>query len=786
MNYFKYIYSRIIKILFFSAFFLANNLFALPKCLIDYNFFQANDDSIILNDDWNWKIKLYNKTKNKYFQTIVCENPNEAFSFILKENDNGRFHMLNTKINEVLVNKNTDLMYSINENNSGFTILNTNSNIGLKINYFIQQKLTNNLFFFNNGSLIYDAYNTSYVFAKLPRYNFNFNTTDFCFNNRSFFPYLRLTFAHDLYDCNPNLRGSNFNDVYVKPNINEIKSNSDLIFSLITNKLFVGPKKVGPGNCSFNIETSNSNSIIKVQDDFYSRFNFDIIDNPILKQKLYYNNGKELIYSSPNYYSFNDSNIAFYDKHNFEVSIFNFFYNNQNKVIKSKYFDRIGYVKFFELDKTSNYLYLEYEPPFNTYFYNTSRYYYGKHPNELMVINCITNNVVYIGPSLNIDYTCDKVGYIMTMANSFQLEDSLVTKVKNNEVSFEKYGLLWDYTNTISSDLNKRGTYASPIEYKFVWKRYLVNLFELFNEEFENCIDSLAEININKNDFFADNNKNEFKKNHLIDSLIWNSYKFNHHKSVSKNLIYKNNFLIDDSVFNFYYSINKLDYNGKNTEKETNNYNESIKLSFSDVKKHVTSNTTYFIFEFKSDYLSQNFISMINSFNLLHVHIPFSDDPLEKDFIYKNGNNDGLIKLDPSFDQSIYLKTQKFYRSQFIHDNFGYYYKYSIVSNDADIAKNIFEQLSVNKNFSLTFEFNKKFDENSIVNSSEFNLLNNVSIFSNIDNNHYALKYYNQINKSSDFKTTYSIYGNDKGNLINNYIPNDSFNFSSIVVNDIL
>jgi hypothetical protein len=689
-------------------------------------------------NNWEKKLNLYNKTKNKYFRTIVAEKPVEAITSYLNENNYAFYNYFNNKIKEFELNNGLDLIYSIKEKEEIF--INHNTNLGLKLKGFIKQQLSENLIIFNSGDLAFNLKNTSTIFLKLPQLEFNLEPNQkTIFNSGIYFPNFRLSISNKIYNCDSK-RGSNFNasDNSTKEFENKI-SKSDIIYSLYDNKLKVLENEMKDGNCTYDIFTSNSKDYFLLKNKIYNINTLESI-NENINQKIY--NLLRDTYNEPAY-SFNDSNIVIYDKKNKYISLVNLHDTSKVKFINTKFFNRIDEINFMEIDKFSKYIYITYKLPYyfngiSDYGYINKRYknsngdYY--HPKEMIVIENNSNKVVYLGPEISIDYTTEKLGYIMTKASFFTMKDSLIKYLKPGNATYEKYGFVWDYINASIPKYND----FNPAEYKNYGKRYLINLNPLLNDNFEEMLLNFErEFDKNNNNFFNDENSIKKQKIIFLDSLICHSFEWVKNTNKYSEEFSKLKEKISDTNLNIYsmYTKDSVEdkYEGEYTIDSINSikYRISNQIDFNLVKlkKFVDKYKTEFGFLLKSSYLDSDIVKIIKNNNLKERDLDFLNSDKLKNYI--------LVK-----------------------DSIGYYMYYKILIEDAQLAKKINDTLSKNP-FSIGFVHFYNPDAN--INCTECKILNNISNPLDIDN--YIIEYCNSLKKIEKFKSYFTMFeGEDEVN----------------------
>lgn len=642
-------------------------------------------DNITTNDSnstWSKKLSLYENSKTKYLRTIVCSGSSGISEIIKKE-----LWSL-TNVNEIILGNYNDILYSVEENdnpsaqNSRRLILNNKGKIGLEIpNVFVAQQLSGNIFLLN-GNEIFNSKSIEFNKVRMPNY-------DFKFDKICVFPYLRIAYPNFLFSRDYNSRG---NRDY-KPNY----YNSDLIYSFENEKLSYLMSWGNQYSVNFGTSTNTfllDNKIYKKNNLENVEINFDKISSE--KNNSSYND--EIIKPVKNetkIVAFNDSiYIALYKKEKL-LKLFNI---NTEKIdtIFLKYHRDVSEYLSFEVDQYGKYLYVE----FSTYGVfeddKKSGYRYRKY---MSVYDCISKKLVYVGPFIGIQHTTEKIGWVMTKATFVQLKEDQVISSKNE--SYNKYGVTWNPTNIIQ--YNKYDNFM-PSRNVVVLERNLIDLTSIFNPNFEYELSEKILKLTPKEDFF---NKELIKERifNLSDSFIQKSYLWSKCFEKENYLVKENNNYNSIKSYAVEDFIEKYDYQEYINPPVNESYFFPKLISLT--KEDGFKNKKYFIFSIRID-------SLPIKLSKIKVNLP------DGQYIYRNGQYIGFLK-SPQINviDSVFC---------------SYEFKIQIEEEDALNAQ-LFNELLMKKN--INAYISSKWNEKSIMNSIELEIIEDYFKSSNLDPNHY-------------------------------------------------
>jgi len=403
-----------------------------------------NCNAQTINDSiWIKKISYYKSTEDKYFRTKVRTDGASAISDITREQ---RKSIQTTgksidqyKVHEIVLSDFKDIIYSVGEK----SYMNHKGIIGLSTNQYICQQFSPRYYLFNSSSKdgnevirsdgyyvelipsktelfdtvknyigddeIYDIKTQKFTKMNLPQYNF-------VFDKILPFPYLRITTPKDL------------NDVFNPDN------NSDFLYSMLNKEIYnpitqiieARNKPITYSNSIQKLRTirfASSQKYFKIGDYIYN-----ISDGEQLELNIELGGDLEYRKYGVNYVlTFNDS-IFIIGNHRTDdaLTILNI-NNNSTYNLPLNKINKLDEFIFVEIDKFGKYLYLESE-------------------NKLTIYDCQFNKISYQGPHVGIDYTTDKVGWIMTKTHLVNLYKD-ATPTTEDVLKITKSGFTWQTKN---------------------------------------------------------------------------------------------------------------------------------------------------------------------------------------------------------------------------------------------------------------------------------------------------------------------------------------------------
>lgn len=484
-----------------------------------------NCNAQTINDSiWIKKISYYKSTEDKYFRTNVRTDGASAISDITREHSKsiqttGK-SIDQYKVHEIVLSDFKDIIYSVGEK----SYMNHKGIIGLSTNQYIRQQFSPRYYLFNtsskndnevirsNGSYIelitrdrdffdtlknyigfdeiYDIKTQQFTKMNLPQYNFEFDKI-------IPFPYLRITTPKDLDDkFNPN-------------------NNSDFLYSIL-NKEIYNPitkiiedryKPVTYSNHINKLETirfSTSQNLFQIGDYIYK-----ISDGEQIELNIEIGGDLEYRRLVVNYVlTFNDSMFVI-GNHRIDdtLTIININNNSICNLSLNK-IDKLNELILIEIDKFGKYLYLESK-------------------NKLTIYDCQFNKISYQGPHVGIDYTTDKVGWIMTKTHRVNLYKD-ATPTTEDVKKITKSGFTWQTENVYKKP--SMGD-QSWINKTFIFQRSLINLSNILDTSFCMKLEKLVGAALPPNDLFTDYSNLENRRNKIHDSLIHCSYTW--HKTIA-------------------------------------------------------------------------------------------------------------------------------------------------------------------------------------------------------------------------------------------------------------
>ena len=648
-------------------------------------------------DIWKQKLALYDKSKTQYLRTKVFFNGHVGVSDRINKNNILRLCM---SVDEVFMRDHNDIMYSVtdgDEEDSYYKrklVTNYDGIIGLEVsNIYIAQQFSENYFSLSTGDYLFNFKSGDHDFLRMPKY-------DFTFNKLKPFPYLRVGCPDYLFSSSYSNRGNrNYRPHYY---------NSDLIYSIENEKLSCLIKSgsrynilFGSGKRYFNLD----NELYDVANLSKLQLNFDrLIDgNP---NGLNGVGGHTFERIPAPIVTFNDSLCISYYKKAKILKIYNFGTEKVDTIQLDFYRDMMDDANF-EVDQFGKYLYIEFRPKDENGNEYTSGYSSNNAdaPNCLKIYDCKTKKLVYLGPSIRIDHTMEKIGWVMTKAISIQKENVKISPKKLEQV--EMYGLDWELTNYQPPIGKYESVPSSPV---FVLERSLINLSGLLNIDFqkdlENKIANLTPVEDIFNVNYVAN-----RKQFLFDSLITCSHLWSQGSVIDwPNIPINVDQNVPDSLF-----IKHVEKYSSDLPHPQDEYSEFIPRLLS-----LKRNGDLFTFSFCIDSLPINLLE-------LNANFP-GDDPNPFDKIVEyyddfqiNGNHGGNLKRLK--DSTIKLIDSNFFS-----------YKFEIITNEEKIAQQINKNI---KDKIFSGQLSRTWNSSSIMNSLEVQLIDEYFESSNLDVKHY-------------------------------------------------
>jgi hypothetical protein len=564
--------------------------------LFAITFFFLNCNAQIPSDSiWEKKINHYRATEKKFFRTIVKTDGASAFSELVREHRgliqaNGAEIRLE-KVHELVLGNYRDIIYSVGQK----SYMNYKGLIGLSVNQYIRQQFSPNFYLFNSSSEhgdkvvrqqgnyieiipsttqffdtlkkwigfdeIYDLKSQQFTRVNLPQYNFEFDKI-------TPFPYLRITTPKD-----------------IKNNFNETNNNSDLLYSICNKELYdpvseIIENKYGIIQNSLfipesrKINFSSSQNYFKLGDYIYNTSDGERLD---LSVQI----GGDVEYRKYNVnyvVTFNDS---FFVIANHRISDNVVILNVNTDLVYNLNLNKIGNLSdliFIEIDKFGKYLYLESK-------------------NKLTVFDCQFNKIAFQGPYVGIDYTMDKVGWIMTKALRVSLnKDAIPTNTDIKELT--KSGFSWKTENVYRKPEPGTETWFNKTH---IFERFLIDLSNILDTAFCDKIGNLVSAALPRVDYFTDISVIERRKTTLFDSLLLCSYTWiKGIPKIDNRICFANNSQNLDSVFIEFYNANLKIVSSIDSFKESEVYPYLIEKGINrfSVEKQVDSESHLEFFNF--------------------------------------------------------------------------------------------------------------------------------------------------------------------------------------------
>jgi hypothetical protein len=477
-----------------------------------------NCNAQTINDSiWIKKISYYKSTEDKYFRTKVRTDGASAISDITREQ---RKSIQTTgksidqyKVHEIVLSDFKDIIYSVGEK----SYMNHKGIIGLSTNQYICQQFSPRYYLFNSSSKdgnevirsdgyyvelipsktelfdtvknyigddeIYDIKTQKFTKMNLPQYNF-------VFDKILPFPYLRITTPKDL------------NDVFNPDN------NSDFLYSMLNKEIYnpitqiieARNKPITYSNSIHKLRTirfASSQKYFKIGDYIYN-----ISDGEQLELNIELGGDLEYRKYGVNYVlTFNDS-IFIIGNHRTDdaLTILNI-NNNSTYNLPLNKINKLDEFIFVEIDKFGKYLYLESE-------------------NKLTIYDCQFNKISYQGPHVGIDYTTDKVGWIMTKTHLVNLYKD-ATPTTEDVLKITKSGFTWQTKNVYKKPSMGNQSWLNKT---FIFQRSLIDLSNIIDTSFCMKLEKLVGAALPPSDIFTNNSNLENRRTKIYDSLINCSY----------------------------------------------------------------------------------------------------------------------------------------------------------------------------------------------------------------------------------------------------------------------
>ena len=653
------------------------------------------------SDVWAQKLVLYEKSKSKYLRTKVYSNGNIGITDRISQNIN-----VLLDVDEIVIGDYRDILYSVKYESNELSkqygrklVANYSETIGLEIpNFHIAQQFSETYFTFSSGNQVFNSLTGEFSYLRMPKY-------DFKFNKLNCFPYLRVGCPDYLFSTDFNNRGnSNYKPSYY---------NSDLYYSIENKKLISITNRgkdyeviFGSGEkyCEIN------NNIYNIQNLEILNLNFDrLIDGNPNGLNEYGDHTFEQI-PAP-IVAFSDSMCVSYFKKDNLLKLYNY---NTKKVdtIQLNLYPTIEKFEHIEIDPFNRYLYIEFEPANNGEKHLTSPYNHSL----LSIFDCKTKKIVYLGPYIGIDHTTEQIGWVMTKALYSNKKENIKISTKKLD-NVNKFGMEWNLTNyqpPIGKNDFINSSQVVTIE------RSLINLSTLMHYDFLNELDKKIARLLPVEDIFNTSSVAN-RKLFLLDSLIACSHLWS--KGIGTQLV---NSMTRKTIFHNYDDsiIKHIKRYGEELPYPNGQYFYYIPRLLS-LKRENNS----FIFSFRIDSLPSDLLE-------LNAKLPGADpNPFDKvseyyETIYFKERYAGNLKRT---DNSIVTDDSNFF-----------HYDFEIITDDENIARLLNDLI---KNEVLTASLSREWNEASILNSLEVELINEYFTNSNLTSNHYWFEVLNECKK---------------------------------------
>lgn len=653
-------------------------LLILQSLIVHAQISQINNS---LDTLWNTKLKLYEKSKTQFLRTKVVYG-SKGITEILKDN---RRVLLD--VDEIFIKNYSDVLYNVkydsdvlDEQYGRSLITNYTGHIGLEMkNSYVRGQLSENLFFFNFTELVFDSKLVDWGYVRLPKQHF-------LFDKITPFPYLLLSYRDYLFSPDYKSRG---NEKY-RPSANS----SDLIFNLSNQNI----SHLESWGNEFDLTFGSSQVLCKLGNDIFSIHDLKKIELDYDRNEQ--TNESEYVPATGEFrkrnvfapiITFNDSIfISHYKLNNLLVK-----YNLNTKVIDTIQLAEIiddnrwdSHFEYAEIDRFGKYLYLEFKRKIHLSLL--------EEVNLLAIYDCQLNRLVYLGPFIGIDYTSEKLGWVMTKAIMKELPEKVLPSPTNKQ--FKKYNedFQWIPVNFEPPVAKSNGGWTSVKQVNVI-ERFLLNLNPLINEDFEKDLEKLIIEKSPVEDFF-NNDLVSTRKLKLKDSLITVSNTWSKYKSIVK----------------------EYDLPRKKTDNDTLEI-EDLQLLLNGEGGYKESEITLIprLLELKNENSSFIFDLIIDS-----IPMSYSENtvvlPNENGSIYRNDNVIGQFLISSNPFERI--------------DSALCNYRFSVKFDDGEIARK-FNQLLTN--LFLLANYRVATSEESILNSCEYHLISIYLDSSNINSNHY-------------------------------------------------
>lgn len=441
--------------------------------------------TVLKNDlTWDDRLVIYHNSTGQYVRTKVYTDGKQGIKERTVENIN-----ILIDVDEI-VTGDKNIIYSLNYRSTtknSKLVSNHDGLVGLEIDdFYLSQRLSESFFAISSGNEIYDSKRKEFIPIEMPNYNFSFNRPNV-------FPYLRIAHPEYLYSETFKSRG-NFN---YKPS----SFNSDLLYSINQDRFFC----LNNSGLDYNVTFGSGQKLCLINDHIYKIENLQEVASASDLQT-------DIV-------TFNDSMFV---SHNHKDDFLTINRLNGLLVNKIDLRELPGFVKswgkaelnFIEIDQFGQYLYIEWQPV----AFDHDKIMTTPYNNSLLAIfDCKVSRFVYIGPHIGVDYTTEKIGWVMTKAfDSYKKENVKIGKARQEPLS--KHGLSWNLTNYLPPvNVDK----YSLVEDKSLHSidRSLINLNSIISDDFtvqlNNMIEKLAPVE----DIFNQNLVAE-RKQYLKDSLI--------------------------------------------------------------------------------------------------------------------------------------------------------------------------------------------------------------------------------------------------------------------------
>jgi hypothetical protein len=647
--------------------------------------------SIQESDVWTQKLTLYDKSKSKYLRTKVYSNGSIGVIDRISQNINV---LLN--VDEIVIGNYKDILYSVKYESDELSkqygrklVANYYETIGLEIpNFHIAQQLSETYFTFSSGNQVFNSKTGEFSYLRMPKY-------DFKFNKLNCFPYLRVGCPDYLFSTDFNNRG---NSKY-KPSY----YNSDLYYSIENKKL----SSITNRGKNYDVIFGSGKKYCEINNDLYNIQNLEILNlsfdrlidgNPNGLNKY---GGHTFEQITAPIVAFSDSICVSYFKKENLLKLYN--YSTQKvDTIQLDIYPKIQEFEHIEIDPLSRYLYIEFEPENFGEKHLTSPYNHSL----LSVFDCKTKKIVYLGPYIGIDQTTEKIGWVMTKAIYCNKKETVKIATKKLD-NVNKFGMEWNLTN-YQPPIGKNDFINSS---KIVTiERSLINLSTLMQDDFlkelEKIVTQLSPVEDIFNANYVAN-----RKRFLLDSLIACSHLWSKGigaqqlNSETKNTIVHN---YDDSL------IKHIAKYGEELSHPNGEYS-----AYTPRLLNLKRENNSFTFSFRIDSLPIDLLE-------LNAKLPGTDpNPFDKvseyyETVYFKERYAGNLKRT---DNSV-VKDDSVY----------FHYNFEIITDDENIARLLNELI---KNEVFTASLSREWNESSVLNSLEVELIDDYFTTSNLTSNHY-------------------------------------------------